>query len=229
MLIILIPTLTEALGVFPHLSAAQISSLGEQRKTEIFPDASPHNPTAVFLTGIGKTNTAIACTEIFLKYKPDAAVLLGVAGAYRSSGLPLGGGVVVEREYFVDEASLFEDKLTLTSELGFPICPNNAVNLDTSLAKNMGLLEKYELIHSNTVSLLSSNDYFAELYSKKTTTQIENMEGASFALAAGRYGVKPLEIRAISNYCGNRNKQDWQLDKALGTLAGIAQGLIAQG
>ncbi len=226
MKIVFIPTIVEAYGILHKLVPAQKEEL-KQTQQILYPFTDdPTLLTPVYLTGVGKTNTAITCTKVFLSTPVSSAVLLGVAGAYRQSPLTQGDVVAVAQEYFVDEASLFDNTLSLTSEIGFPICPNNTVDLEVSPLIRPYFSENYELIHSNTVSLLSSNDYLAELYSKKTTTQIENMEGASFALTAKKCGVVPIQIRAISNYCGDRNKQDWQLVKALDALANTATEVL---
>ncbi len=226
MKIVFIPTIMEAYAILHKLTSAQKEEL--QHTQQIFYPFTddPTILTPVYLTGVGKTNTAITCTKVFLSNNVSSAVLLGVAGAYRQSQLTQGDVVAVSQEYFVDEAALFDNSLSLTSEIGFPICPNNTVELEVSPTIHTYFSENYELIHSNTVSLLSSNDYLAELYCKKTMTQIENMEGASFALTAKKCGVVPTQIRAISNYCGDRNKQDWQLSKALDALANTATEVL---
>ena len=44
------------------------------------------------------------------------------------------------------------------------------------------------------------------------------MEGAAFGMAANKHGIKPYQIRAVSNYCGNTEKQQWNINKACAAL-----------
>ena len=53
---------------------------------------------------------------------------------------------------------------------------------------------------------------------KKTNAQVENMEGASFGIAANKFNIKPYQIRAVSNYSSSLEKQQWDIKKAAKSL-----------
>ncbi len=166
----------------------------------------------VVIGGLGKVNSAVTLTR-YLCANPAGGstfVLMGIAGAYKESGLGAGDIVMVKDDYFVDEALLAEDNLKGTHELGFPICDGNKVTFDTPF----GL----PACDANTVSLLSGTDYLAGLYHNKTGAFIESMEGAAFALAAVQAGINPIQVRAVSNYCGARDGQCWDTKKAFKSL-----------
>lgn len=48
--------------------------------------------------------------------------------------------------------------------------------------------------------------------------QLETMEGAAFFYACLQAGVKPLQLRAVSNYVTERDRDRWQIGKAIGNL-----------
>jgi futalosine hydrolase len=164
----------------------------------------------VFIIGVSKSNAAFASGLIFSELKPEKALLAGICGAYRKGGLKTGELVSIVNDTFADEALFFGDDVRLLSEEGFPVCKNNKVTF-----------EKFDGIKnadSNTVSLLSSVDELADIYYTKTKAEVENMEGAAVGLSALACGVSVYQIRAVSNYCGNRQKQEWSIKEAFGSL-----------
>ena len=48
----------------------------------------------------------------------------------------------------------------------------------------------------------------------KTNALVENMEGAAFGMAANKQNIRPYQIRAVSNYCGDIKKQQWNINSA---------------
>lgn len=164
----------------------------------------------IIVSGVSKTNISIASTYIFTNKVPDVAYLVGIAGCYRQSKLNIGDVVSVSEDFFVDEGALIEDNLFMLNELGFGVCDFNMVSFNTA--------NELPVVKSNTVSFLSSNDFIAKIYQNKTSADIENMEGASFGLVCRRFNVTSFQIRAISNYCGNRDAQKWDAKKALVNL-----------
>jgi futalosine hydrolase len=200
--LIFIPTIQEAKSLFPDTKFT-VWELGIFR--------AKYKQYELFVTGIGKTNIAFSSTFIFSKLKNiKTVILIGIAGAYRNSGLKIGDIISVERDFFVDEALFNKNELTMTSEIGFSICENNAVNFSS--------FSMLEAVNANTVSLLSADDLMANLYQKKTGALIETMEGASFGLISAKMAVKAYQVRGISNYCGDRNKQEWDIKKAINSL-----------
>ncbi|MCD8492344.1 MAG: hypothetical protein LRY51_10855 [Geovibrio sp.] len=97
-------------------------------------------------------------------------------------------------------------EIRLLSEEGFPVCENNF-----TIFEKMPSLGSAE---SNTVSLLSSCDLLANIYYNKTNAAVENMEGAPVGLSAVRCGVKAMQVRSVSNYCGERINQEWDIKSA---------------
>lgn len=169
----------------------------------------------VFVTGVSKTNAAFASALIFSEIHPEEALLAGICGAYRQSGLKTGDIVSVVKDWFADEALLVGSEIRLLSEDGFPVCENNF-----TIFEKIPSLSSAE---SNTVSLLSSCDLLANIYYNKTNAAVENMEGAPVGLSAARCGVKVMQVRSVSNYCGERINQEWDIKSAFRSLASFFQ------
>ena len=171
---------------------------------------SKYKDYSIYVTGIGKANTAFSTGIILENNKFDEIIMLGIAGAYINANLKPGDLVSVKSDYFVDEGFLIEGNLTLTSEINFPVCDNNKVDFE--------VFSNIKSVNANTVSFLSSEDELSRIYSEKTKASIETMEGAAFGLVAKKFNVDAFQIRGISNYCGDRNKQDWDIDSAFNSL-----------
>ena len=203
--VIFVPTLKEAHGIFGTLEHIQ-NPYGYYE--------SNFEGKKVVVTGITKTCAALATFAVLSSQDFDEAYLLGIAGAYRGSGINIGEIVSVKFDFFVDEALFLNEKITFLSELGFSFCEENRVCFNT--------LGNIKIVNSNTVSLLSSDDTLAKLYFGKTGASIENMEGAAFGFVAQKFGIDFFQVRGISNYCGKRDNQMWDTKKAFNSLKEFA-------
>jgi len=177
-------------------------------------------PYKIIITGFGKVNSAITLTKYLCKNLLGGSlpILVGIAGAYRETGLAVGDMVMIKNDFFVDEALFLDSEIKGTDELGFPVCENNKTVCVTPF--------DLRICDANTVSLLSGTDYLARLYRNKTGASVESMEGAAFALAATSFGIKTAQVRAVSNYCGAREAQNWNLKRAFAALRDFVNDLI---
>lgn len=195
--IIFVPTIQEAEAIFEGINFIK-------NRYDLF--EGDFSDTKVVVSGITKTNIAYASTIMFHSYSFKNAFLIGIAGCYRNSNLTIGEVVCVENDYFVDEGLLIEGVLKMTNEIGFSVCNDNTVQFQT--------IKGSKIVNANTVSFLSSFDKLAEIYFTKTGAEIENMEGAAFGLICERFKIPAYHIRGISNYCGDRKNQKWDLKKS---------------
>lgn len=173
--------------------------------------------TPIIVTGIGKTNASITATAFFAKYRPCRAILIGICGAYRSSGIKLGETVSVTEDHFVDEGSYDGYKITSLSEKGMPIWGKGD-------AVPFYYLNGFRKAISNTVSLIPAENGLSETYRAKTNADVENMEGAAFGLAALKAGINAFQLRAVSNYCGAQ--PEWNITKAAIALRMAAESVL---
>ena len=200
-MIIIVPTAKELNGIFGKINL-------QEWKYGIL--EGTWRGFRVFVSGITKTNASFASGIILSELKPEKALITGICGAYRQSGLKVGEIVSVEKDWFVDESVFLGNEIRLLEEEGFAVCKNSHVCFEPFA----GL----KVASSNTVSLLSSTDELAKIYQEKTKAEIENMEGASIGLSAQRLGVNISQVRSVSNFCGKRDMQEWDIKLALGSL-----------
>ncbi len=164
--------------------------------------------------GVGKTRAALSMLTLLQRQPEVRGVLLfGVAGAARSSRLAPGSICVVGSESFGDEGVLAPDGFQDIAALGlgevgpFELPPD----LAAAAAGRLGV----EVVHGTTVSTCSGTDPVAAAVTARTGAAVETMEGAAVALACRERGVPLLQIRAISNWLGDRDRAGWDLPGAV--------------
>lgn len=173
-------------------------------------------------TGVGKVNAAVAAVLTIEMWQPSLLLLTGIAGAYPSSGLsPLDLALATE-EIYGDEGSMTEeswltprdmDTTYLVTEKGpfhhrFPLfCPDSLV---PSIPRGLFI----------TLSAITGKEERAkELEALFPGALCENMEGAAVAHVATFYRTPLMEVRAVSNMVGKRERDKWKVEEASHILA----------
>ncbi|MCL4196193.1 MAG: futalosine hydrolase [Phycisphaerales bacterium] len=185
------------------------------------------NPSiTVAIGGVGRANAA-GVTAQALSLRRYAAVLnIGVAGALPGGRVAIGDVILGEESVFAEEGiDLPEGPADMTA-LGFPLgdeswCRGNRIRGDAALldliAPSAG--QGVERGAIATVARCSGTDAAAAHVARATGATAEAMEGAAVLLAAHRMGVhRCAEIRVISNTCGERLRQHWDLPAAFNRL-----------
>ncbi len=179
-----------------------------------------HAGTRVVTSGVGRTNAAAATTEAILRHGPFECVLCaGVAGALPGGGLAIGGVVVASSCVYVEEGLSTPEGFTDMTALGLALgdFAGNVVPVDGRL---LALLQgRFGVGPIATVATCSGSDAAAQEVVRRTGAVAEAMEGAAVVHAARRLGVGGIELRAISNTTGDRDRQQWDLSGALAALS----------
>lgn len=172
----------------------------------------------VVVTGACKTNAAIASSLFFANNQVKYPLLTGICGAYEESGLNIGDVVCITKDYLVDECNYNGNKITTLHEKGFL--------KEQEYCAEFSYFNEFKEVSSNTVSVVPHIKSIADLYMKKTKALVENMEGASFGIAANKFNIKPYQIRAVSNYSSSLEKQQWDIKKATKNLKNAVDTFI---
>ncbi|MGE4267862.1 MAG: hypothetical protein AB7F25_10550 [Deferribacterales bacterium] len=198
---IFVPTVKEAQGIFPDIELMLW-------KHGIF--KAEYNDIMIFVTGVTKTCAAFSASMVFNEFNVQEAVLTGICGAYRQSGLKVGDVVSVYRDFFADEAVFYKDRITSLGEMGFEFAKEGCCRFDS--------YDNLPIVDSNTVSFLDGEGDVSSLLHEKYGASVENMEGAAFGFVCNMLKIKAYQVRAISNFCGRRDTQEWNIKLALGNL-----------
>lgn len=171
------------------------------------------------VTGVGMTATAFQLGHFFAQHRPDWVINAGIAGAFDPS-LFLGDVVQVVSERFgdlgVEEA---DGRFTDIAELGF--LPQTVLSNAQPPIPNIRSCEGLTVnkVHGAAASILQIQEKYPE-------AQVESMEGAAFFYACMVAGVPFIEIRSISNRVEPRNRDAWDLPKAIQHLNEVLVGML---
>lgn len=172
----------------------------------------------ILITGVGMMQTAFAMASELATQQYDAALQVGIAGAFDTQ-IQLGEVVAVESECYGDLGA--EDKedfidivdLGLINPNEFPYTNGRIVN-----DKPLFLGTPISLYSSLSVNTVSGNQTTIDARSKKYNCALETMEGIAFHYACKQAKIPFLQIRAISNYVTPRNKAEWKIPLAIQNL-----------
>ncbi|MEU7075285.1 futalosine hydrolase [Streptomyces narbonensis] len=150
----------------------------------------------------------------------DLVVSAGIAGGFASHA-PLGTVVVSEAIVAADLGAETPDGYLAVEELGFgrsahPV-PHSLTGPLAAALRAGGL--PHTVAPVLTVSTVTGTaGRAAELAGRHPTAAAEAMEGFGVAEAAAAYGVPVVEIRAVSNAVGPRDRAAWRIGEALDAL-----------
>jgi len=196
-----VPTIREGRAIFP---GAQF------RPWKFNIEKCEYNGILLFSIGVSKTSAAFSATVILSSFDISEAVLTGICGAYRGSGLSVGDVITISKDWFIDEGLFMDGRVELLHEMGFGFTAGGY----SEFKPYSGL----PIVDSNTVSYLDGGGQTADIYHKKSSAAVENMEGAAFGFVCNQLGVKASQVRGVSNFCGKRDEQEWNLKQTFQNL-----------
>lgn len=203
-----LPSISEGKKIFPGISFSPWRhniSTGE------------YKGLPVIVTGVSKVPAAFASIIAIKEFNITEAILTGVCGAYRSSGLSVGEVVSIRRDWFADEGLYADGGFKSLDEMGFPIIEKRYIEFS--------VLKTLPVADSNTVSFLDGDGEISDVLQKSTSAHTENMEGAAFGYVCNMLSVKCFQVRAVSNFCGKRAEQEWDFKKATLNLKNLFESI----
>lgn len=171
---------------------------------------------SILETGVGKANAAGSLAYAMASGSRSYAGVLniGIAGALDPS-VQLYESVFAECMVFADEGYPTPAGFVSLEDAGwartnFQFHKNPWTDHLRSKANHIGGIA--------TVSTISSSVELATAYSARTGALAEAMEGAALASVCANLSIPFAELRIISNRCGDRSVQPWDIPGALRKL-----------
>lgn len=181
------------------------------------------------VTGIGVVSTVYHLMELLNKEQFELMLQVGIAGSFNND-LSLGTAVNIEKEVLaemgVQENNEYKDifSLNLADRNERPFSDGVLLNPYQHLLSKSGLINTIA-VTNNTIS---TDEMIIDRYKNKYMASIESMEGAAFHYVGIMQSIPFLQIRGISNYVGERNKQHWKIKEALHAATEACQHLLDQ-
>jgi len=174
----------------------------------------------VLLAGVGPVSAAVNTAKVLATAEYGLVVSAGIGGGF--PGRAEVGSLVVANEIVAADLGVeTPEGFSSLDELGFG---STRVQVDASLVNGVteALLAAGLPVKTGPVLTVSTvtgtAESAAKLAARVPGATAEVMEGYGVALAAYDRGVPILELRAISNQVGPRDRSTWRIKEALDVL-----------
>lgn len=193
------------------------------------------NRVDVLITGIGMVATAYHLGRYFGQNIPDLAINAGIAGAYDPS-IGLGSVLNIVEDGVDDFGASEREGFKTVFDLGLadpdllPYSNGKLLNIEqlplslTSASTYRNLIRKSGLTTNTIKEKLADGDDFI----KMSEVGVESMEGAAFFYACISAHVPAIQLRAVSNYVGERDKSKWAISLAINNLNLTLKNLMVE-
>ena len=170
-------------------------------------------------SGIGLLASSVSLMKMFVQETPSLIIQVGIAGCFDKK-LPLGKVFAVKDDFAGDigvmENKVWKDLFDLKLDK-----PNDAPYEKKSLPNPW--LSQYNLLKlptkkGVTINTISTDKNKIDLYSGRYKATLESMEGAALHYIGRDLNIPFIQIRAVSNYVGERNKAKWNMQEAIYNL-----------
>jgi len=170
----------------------------------------------ILITGIGLTASTYHFSKQLALKKYDLVIQAGVAGSFDLK-IPLGSVVAIKQDTIADQSVIELKKLKTLFDL--KLVPNNQhpykngwlLNPYKKVLKKTGL----KIVKGISVNQISTSKQMIQFYRDMFDPVTESMEGAALHYVCLMENVPFVQIRSISNYIGERNKQKWDMNESI--------------
>src|SRR5215204_1090258 len=173
----------------------------------------------ILITGIGGIAATYNLIKGIERKKPGYIIQAGIAGSFNSE-MALGTTVCVCEEIIGDLGAEEHNEIRDLFDLG--LMKENDSPFTGGVLKNPFITEQSDLglplVRSISINEITTKKDRIELLQRKFMAEIESMEGAAFHYVCLCEKIPFIQIRGISNYVGERNKEKWNIELAVENL-----------
>lgn len=173
----------------------------------------------ILITGIGLTASTYQLSRQLNLKKYFLVIQAGVAGSFDLT-LPLGSVVAIKQDAIADESVIELKKLKTIFDLKLiphdqhPYKNGWLKNPHTDILKHTGLKK----VNGISVNQISTSKKIIDFYRDRFDPVTESMEGAALHYVCLMEKIPFVQIRSISNYIGERNKKNWEMNQSIVNL-----------
>ena len=185
---------------------------------EIAPLMGQKTALNYLITGVGVPACMYALMDTFQHNRYDLVIQAGIGGSFDHSQ-PLGKVYGIEKEAFADSGVLANGQLLSVFAAGLadanlPPYNNGWLVNENAVIKNFVL----PLATGITVNTISDSKETSDRYLQMYNPLVESMEGAAFHYVCLQKKIPFLQLRATSNYVGDRDKNNWRIKESVESL-----------
>lgn len=173
----------------------------------------------VLITGVGVPGTIFNLQKKLLSNKDYSHVLqIGFGGVHKvaleSNDWELGDMIAIGKDAFGDIGAMEQSGFRSVTDMGLSHQNNWLENTNIEQLND----KKLPLGNAITCNTITDN---IEIITKQYNywhADIESMEGAALHFVCNEYNIPYLQIRALTNIIGDRNKGNWKIKPALDSI-----------
>ena len=185
---------------------------------EIEPFVTTHAGADVLITGVGVPASIYHLQKRLQQLDYDLVIQAGIGGSLTDEIYP-GQVVLVKQDLFGDLGmeekedfkTIFEEGFADEDE--FPFEKGWLVNPHT-IIQTITL----PVVKAVTINKVTDNALQKQQLINKFSPQVESMEGAALHYVCLQEKIAFLQVRAISNYVGEKDKTKWKMKEAIDSL-----------
>ena len=180
------------------------------------------------ILGVGQVPTTFNLLNNIESLTPDLIIQIGIAGSFLND-CTLGEVYAVGEEYMADlgvvENGSFQSTfdLKLMDENQSPFTKRKLINPNETLFQKTNLKK----VSAITVNEISTSDDRINYYKQCYNPVLESMEGAAFHYCCIIKNIPFIQLRGVSNYVGERNKNNWRIEASLEAVAKSTKEFIS--
>ncbi|MEY2829448.1 MAG: futalosine hydrolase [Bacteroidota bacterium] len=175
----------------------------------------------LLLTGVGIVNTTYFLQQYLITNKPEMVIQYGIAGVHPHF-CALGNCFAITHEIFADIGVFENGNYKNLEELNLSSSNISLVNHSVLQL----LIPEIKTAKARTVSLIESDSIRLLILNKKYNVDVESMEGAAFHFVMAHTKIPYLQIRAASNFIGERDKTNWEMKLAVDNINELVLKII---
>ena len=185
---------------------------------EIAPFLARQTAVDHLVTGVGAPACMYRLQKKIHQNKYDCIVQAGIAGSF-TQNIALGETVLIERDCFADLGIFENNRLVSLFDTGF-VSKNEQPYQNGWLVNKTNWLHHFSLPkHTGvTVNMVTEQRMLIDEYTKLYEPAVETMEGAALHYVCLMENIPFLQLRAISNMVGERDKSKWKISEAVHNL-----------
>lgn len=180
-------------------------------------------------SGVGILASCFSISRLIFEKKPDLIIQAGIAGTFTDE-LTHGKVVAVKDEVAADmgveENGDFNDlfDLNFLEKNAFPFLNKKLSNANIEKLNYL----KLALVSGITINEITTRKERVGQYKRKYNPSVESMEGSSLHYCCLQTSTSFIQIRAISNQVGERDKSKWQFNESIENLTKVVLLYIDQ-
>jgi futalosine hydrolase len=176
-----------------------------------------HPPLDILIGGVGIAATTFHLTKQLSHHHYDMVIQAGVAGTFpqqnKTENLELAEVVAVHQDAFGDLGAYEKSTFKSVQDMNLDNNVEWLHNPHWALHKIL-----YKKVTGITVNTITDDTGIIHAMQKKWQAHVESMEGAALHYVCGQKQIPFIQLRAVSNVVGDRDKANWRMRDAIENL-----------